>query len=258
MTYGFCRVGYFFALSFFAAACVRAESSKELKSDHFILAYTAESDDSVYKIRDDAEYLFRKITEEFAVTRSSLWAWEHRAKIYIAKDRQDYLARFNCPQWSSACVDYYNRVIYTYPMQERFSSVLAHELTHIIFREYIGYNRLPLWLDEGMASFMEQDQYQAASVAVLTRQQIADASYIKFAQINSIYSLSNSTETGAFYTQAFSMVNFLIKRFSRDDFARFLSLLKSGQSLEQALRRAYPVMPDTKSFEDAWKKFYSM
>jgi hypothetical protein len=243
----------------FVSGTLLAQDAKELKSDHFIIMYTNESNDSVYKVKDDAEYLFRKITDEFGVMRTTLWTWDNRTRIHIAKDRNDYTSRFNCPSWSAACVDSYNRLIYTYPNQERFSVILAHELTHIIFREYIGYNRLPLWLDEGMASFMEyKDTYQASGIMAYTKEIIKQGGYIPFAQINTMYSLSGFTDTSLFYNQSFSMVYFLIKRFSREDYGTFLSYLKQGNSLEDSLRKAFPLITDMKNFEEAWKKFYSM
>jgi len=236
-----------------------AQTTKELRSEHFVINYAPEAEGSVYKVKDDAEYFYRKITQEFGLVREKLWSWDDRTKILIAKNKEEYLKNFSCPSWSSACVDYRNRIIYTYPMQEGFSSILMHELTHIIFREYIGYNRMPLWLDEGMATYIEyRDTAQCSMLVASIKKVIEENKYIKFKDIGSTYSIASGSDTPLFYAQAFSMVYFLKERFGRDDFSEFLSYLRSGSSLDEALRKAFQIIENTESFESNWKRFYSM
>ena len=62
----------------------------------------------------------------------------NRAKILVAKYKDEYDKKNYCPEWSGACVDYQGKAIFTYPQQKEFSLILAHELTHVIFREYLG------------------------------------------------------------------------------------------------------------------------
>lgn len=230
-----------------------------MRSEHFIINYAEGTEDAVYKVKDDAEYYYRSITQEFGFVRDKLWSWDNRAKIVIAKDKSTYLKEFNCPPWSGACVDYYNKVIYTYPFQSGFSLVLLHELTHIIFREYIGYNKLPLWLDEGMAQYMQyRDSSQTGLIASSIKKLIEEKKYIKFSQMNNIYSLSEKDDPSIFYSQAFSMVSFLEERFGNGNFAQFLSYLRSNNNIADALRRAFRVLSDTERFEAEWKRFYSI
>jgi len=236
-----------------------AQNAKELRSEHFIITYPSDAEGYVYKIKDDAEYFYRKITQEFGLIRDKLWSWDERTRILIAKDKDEYLKNFSCPSWSTACVDYRSRIIYTYPMQKDFSSILLHELTHIIFREYIGYNQMPLWLDEGMATYLEfRDTAQCRILVATTKKLIEGNKYIKFKDINSMYSIKSDVDTSLFYTQSFSMVYFLKERFGRDDFAEFLSALHSGSTVDEALSKAFRVIENTESFELYWKKFYSL
>lgn len=236
-----------------------AQTTKELRSEHFIITYAPEAEDCVYKVKDDAEYFYRKITQEFGLVRDKLWSWDDRTRILIAKNKEEFLKNFSCPSWSSACVDYRNRVIYTYPLQADFSSILLHELTHIIFREYIGYNRLPLWLDEGMATYIEyRDTMQSQMLVASIKKVIEQNKYIKFSAINGTYSIASGSDTSLFYVQSFSMVYFLKERFGRDDFYEFISYLRSGNSLDESLRKAFRIIENTESFESNWKRFYSM
>jgi hypothetical protein len=246
-------------ISIFLSISGYAQKTKEVRSEHFIINYAPEAEEYVYKIKDDAEYFYRKITQEFGLIREKLWSWDDRTKILIAKDKEEYLKDFSCPSWSSACVDYRSRIIYTYPLQKDFASILMHELTHIIFREYIGYNVMPLWLDEGMATYAEyRDTMQRQMLVSLTKKLIQENKYIKFKDINNTYTIASGSDTSLFYAQAFSMVYFLKERFGRDDFSEFLSALHSGSNLDEALRKAFRVIENTESFESNWKRFYLM
>lgn len=244
------------------SACGQTQALKGLRSDHFIITYAKDVNESdVYKLRDDAEYLYRKITQEFNLVREKLWMWENRAKILIASDRQSYLRDFRCHDWSGACVDYYNRVIYTYPHQQNFYSLLTHELTHIIFREYVGFGKLPLWVEEGVANYMEHmGSFSEKIMTSSTKQLISENKYIKFSELQNIYTLPSGNEAYVqlFYLQSYSMIYFLVNRFSRANFSLFLHYLRDGDSLEVALPRAFRSINTLEDFENLWKRFYLM
>ncbi|MDP2922923.1 MAG: peptidase MA family metallohydrolase [Candidatus Omnitrophota bacterium] len=236
---------------------------KELRSDHFAIFSSKNVDESyVYKIKDMAEDFYRSITQEFNLVRDKLWLWENRAKIFIAKDKEDYLRRFPCPSWSAACVDYVAKTIYTYPYQEGFSSNLAHELTHIIFREYVGRGMLPVWFDEGIAVYV-QNKYGAGrrlTNFALLKKAIQDKKYIPLSELNSVnpgsLNARSSDYVNLFYIESFSLIDFLIKKGSRDNFYRFLYLLRSGNNFNDALLKSYSSIRNMEDLEKQWIRFY--
>ena len=238
-------------------------SLKELRSEHFIIKYQrGVSTGYIYKIKHEAEYDYRYITQEFHLIRGNFWTWENRARIFIAASRQSFLKNFPCYKWSQACVDYRKKSIWTYAGQKGFFDTLRHEMTHIIFREYIGYRNFPLWLDEGMAVYMEQSPYplQVRRSINYMRKAIRLGRYFSFnkmavVDVNYLNSLSES-KIDLFYQQAFSMIYFLIKRYGRDNFAEFLRGLKGGKGLMEALTSAYPEISTMNNFQKRWKKFY--
>lgn len=248
---------------FLNVACAESNDFKELRSDHFIIHSYKDVDESyVFKIKDMAEDFYKTITQEFKLVRDKLWLWDNRASIFIAKDKDDYVKKFKCPDWSGACVNYRDKMIYTYPYQESFSSILTHELTHIIFREYVGQNRLPLWLDEGVAVYVD-DKYAGAThqtaIASLSKA-IKDKSYIKFSELAQIDFLTLQGKpqdyVSLFYLEAFSIVNFLIKKGSGDNFYNFLYFLKGGNSIDGALSKAFYSIKNMNDLEAQWIKFY--
>jgi len=68
---------------------------KQLRSTHFIIFYDSQIDKNyASKIKDTAEKFYRVITQEFGLIRDKLWLWESRTKVFIAKDKSDYLNYF--------------------------------------------------------------------------------------------------------------------------------------------------------------------
>ncbi len=236
---------------------------KEERSEHFIIHYQqGVSKSYVSKMKNKAEKHYRTITQEFNLIRDKLWVWENRAKIFIAKDKESYLSNFNCYTWSDACVDYRSKVIYTYSNQTRFSEILLHELTHIIFREYVKKSALPLWLDEGMATYIE-DKYSGGHFngrIKYLRKKLKNDEHIKISELMSITPSVIAAKpvdyVNLYYLESYSLVKFIITKHGRNNFSRFLSYLKKGNSIESALGKVYLDYRDFDKLAVLWKKYY--
>lgn len=235
----------------------------QIKSEHFIINYQKGVDKSdISKIKNIAEKFYKIITQEFNLIRDKLWLWENRAKIYIAEDRESYLKHFPCSSWSLACVNYQEKIIYTYPGHPKLTPIFVHELTHIIFHEYIGEKNLPLWLDEGIAVYMENKYGDGAYRRGFSflKKKIEKDSYIKLSDLNKItpktLSDKSSDYVELFYLESFSIVNFIIEKYQRHMFSNFLYYLKRNYSVEEALARVFYHFPSFKELEERWKKFY--
>ena len=230
---------------------------------HFIVSYNpAIEEDYARKIIKEAEKYYRLITREFYIVREEPWLWDKRAKIYLAQNKEEFKEKFPCPSWSQACVNYFQKKIYTYKNQENFSSFLAHELAHIIFREYVGEKTLPLWVDEGVAIYIEAKYANPALRNLLRekiRRMIKEEKYIDFDKVNKMRlrkDESNKELINLFYVQAWSMVNFLRKRFGKIKFKECLEKIKKGKNIEEAIFSTYGLIDNNKDFERLWKQFY--
>lgn len=235
---------------------------KELYSDHFIIISDKSIDQEyLYKIKDMAEKYYKVVTQEFNFIRNDPWLWRNRARIFVAKDKEEYAAKYNCPSWSNACVDYQGKRIFTYPQQENFSSTLSHELTHIIFREYIGKEQLPLWLDEGMAVYVASKYKKDKSDKsfAFLKQKIRKGSYIKFSELNSITLAQLKTKPkdyiDTFYLESFSIIEFLVRKWSRYNLSNFFKFLKDGYSVADSFRKSYDIKT-LDELEKKWIRFY--
>jgi len=241
---------------------ISAKDLRELYSDHFIVAGDKTIDQRYLdKIKDMAEYFYKTVSQEFRFIRNEPWLWKNRAKIFVAKDRNEYIEKYNCPDWSSACVNYQDKTIFTYPQQKEFSLILSHELTHIIFREYLRKNQLPLWLDEGVSSYMS-DKYIKSNGSlrrILLKKIINEGKYIKFEELSKLDadSLKNKPKeyVDLFYLESFSIINFFVEKWARYKLDNFFRLIKEGCTVEEALGKSYNLMT-IKELEKQWIKFY--
>lgn len=241
---------------------INAGDLKELYSDHFVIVSDKTIDQQyLYKVKNMAEYFYKTLTQEFKFIRDEPWLWKNRAKIFVAKDRGEYIKQYGCPEWSNACVDYQGKAIFTYPQQKEFSLILSHELTHIIFREYLGLQQLPLWLDEGMSVYMEYKYEKKPSddKFVLLKKMLSEGKFIKFDELSRLtppeLKSKSKDYVGIFYLESFSIINFLVKKWSRYKMSNFFKFIKDGYSINEALCKAYNIRT-LEELENQWIRFY--
>lgn len=215
------------------------EKWNESRSEHFIIYFRAVPEDFIEDVKNDAEEYYRSITENLGFARYSFWLWDKRAKFYIYNDGEDYVRQTNQPAWSAGAVRYQEKTIMTYPqMAGFFDSVMPHELGHIIFREFIGEgSKIPLWFEEGVASYQERSKRLVADKIVI--QAINDKNFISLEDLSKIdiRDSSNRPAVELFYAEAISVVNFMISEFGKERFGWFCRDIKDGKTFESALWR---------------------
>lgn len=188
---------------------------------------------------EEAEQYYIQISQDLGLVRFNFWLWENRAKFYIYNDADDYIKHTHQPAWSSAVVDHQKKIIKTYPQASGFfDSLMPHELGHIIFREFIGAKaQIPLWLEEGVASYQEKSKRLTAD-RIVRKAQVEDK-FIplkELPQIN-IRDTDDKELVGLFYAEAVSVVNFMISKFGRGRFSWFCRDLRDGKPFEERLWR---------------------
>ena len=118
-----------------------------------------------------------------------------------------------------------------------FERQVPHELTHVLLYQSLGpnYNRLPIWLTEGLATTAEiypnPDLEAALAAAVKTN------SLLPLADLCAAF----PPDTGrAFlaYAQSQSFVRFLLDNYGATGFSALISAYADGMDCEQGARRA--------------------
>ena len=136
-------------------------------------------------------------------------------------------------------------------------ALLPHEMTHLIFRDYVGFTgEIPLWLDEGVAQWMEPRKRELVKTAVARIAQ--QGKLLSVAQMMSL-DIRTNEDSGfveAYYVQAVSLISFLVTKYGPTKFANFCRQLRDGKSVEEALIFAYPTsVRSLEELEGKWVQY---
>ena len=227
------------------------------KSDHFIILSNSAPIGYTDEVVTRAEEYYNSITDELGFSRyAEFWTWENRAKIYLFDNREDYRKNSKQPGWSGAGVNVMKKEMVTYvDRDDFFDEILPHEMGHIVFREFIGYKRkLPLWVDEGIASFLEKknraDKIMLASALVRTSQ------FMDIAELQKV-KRTNMFMPQVFYAESASVIDFLLDQYGQEKFVNFcrgLQKLRDDQDWTVAFFDAYK-FSDFTDLNDKWKAY---
>ncbi|MEK7467540.1 MAG: hypothetical protein AAB074_09025 [Planctomycetota bacterium] len=117
--------------------------------------------------------------------------------------------------------------------------LLPHELTHLVLMEHFGETPLPLWLNEGLAQYMEVDRREEANTQL--REFFVDrkGSAIPLRTFATLPGYpENRGAIALFYAQSASFTSWLIDILGQEKFHVFLQDLKKGTEVEPALQSA--------------------
>ncbi|MDD2679558.1 MAG: peptidase MA family metallohydrolase [Candidatus Omnitrophica bacterium] len=224
------------------------------KSQHFIIYYQDNSpagfaDELIYR----AEDYYNSIVDKLGYRRSDFWSWDNRARIYLYKDAEDFQKNTQRASWAAGVVLVGSREIKTFVGQENFfDTILPHEMTHIIFREFVGNKAIfPLWIEEGVAC--SQEKAGLGLRMQLAKKLISEDKYIKLGEFSAL-SDPGQIDPAVFYAQAASLVVFLIHSQGESGFLDFSRALRDGVEWGKALLRTYN-FNSLQQLENAWKGF---
>ncbi len=231
---------------------------KEIRGDHFIVYHSGEETFAREVLRR-AEQYYKQIGEDLGYERrSSFWQWDKRVSIYIYKTREDFLKNSGGVEWSEGYADYTRKIIVSYEWKKDFlESLLPHEITHLIFRDYVGFQgEVPVWLDEGVAQWEEPAKRKV--VRSVMRAYLKDGKGYSIDDLTNVNvrNISARPAIELFYVQAASIVDFLVSAYGSDSFVFFCRQLRDGKSIGAALPFAYPTqMRTVKEMEGKWKAY---
>ena len=254
---------------------------QELKGTHFWIYYVGE-ESFARDVLNRAEGYYSRIADELGYARyQGFWTWDKRCKIYIYPDHDSFSkASLDQPEWAEGMAEYKSRSIYSYAWKEGFlDSLLPHEMTHLIFRDFIGFpGEIPLWLDEGIAQWEEEARRPA--MKAMAKKTYEENGFLTFEEMmrldirylpknenvyirsaiakeggHGVVFLSTENLIKTYYLQSVSMIGFMIERYGGETFTVFCRELRDGKDFESAIRAAYPNITGIKDFEDGWKKY---
>ena len=126
-----------------------------LKRMHFVIYHDDRR--AANNISWKAEYYYKRIIRHFNVPGFRPWTDNKKCTIYLFKVRDDFIKNAKAPLWSAGLARYNSPRLYIYEDSPNLiEGTLPHELTHLIFAEFMDRQKIPSWLNEGMAQYEEE------------------------------------------------------------------------------------------------------
>lgn len=252
----------------------------DLKGKHFVVLFadakkSVMSDLSVRlegekafarKVLRNAERYYNRIAKTLGFARrTGFWTWENRVRIFVYPSNPSYMKDASRPKWSRGMTDYNARTItgyHTWREDEFLDEILPHELTHLIFRDFVGFGgEISLWLDEGVAQLLEREGKKRIESRWLAKELEWKKRLLPIRDLVVVTSfrLRHEMSTRAvreFYVQSLSLVDFMIEKYGSTRFEKFCRQLKMGKRLDGALKSTYPSSLKTlENLQKRWHQF---
>jgi len=227
---------------------------KEIKTPHFIFHYTMEDERLAKSLINKGESFREEVEEDLGIYL------EERIRVYIAPSFREYKKiqpAAGIPIWSvGVAYPDLSLIIIKSPRAQKkghidIAKVFKHELTHIILgRAFKGRKKVPRWLHEGLAMYISRE-WNFSRVSVMTRAVLTNT-LIPLSSIT--HSFPREAERAALaYSESFYLISFLISKYGKDDFHRFIKVYSGGSDLKSALLGVYGIKWE--NFEGKWKNY---
>jgi len=254
------RIRYFFViigLHLFSPLVGYASDYKEISTSHFAFYFHSQDERLMRSLIDQAEELRREIVEDLGID------FDERTEIYLApsfRKFQEIQPKGDIPSWSAA-VAYpsLNLIIMKSPRATRrgridLRKVFKHEFSHIVLgRAFRGREKVPRWLDEGLAMY-ESREWDLSRVSTMTRAVLTD-SLIPLSEITHSFP-QGADRAELAYSESFYLVSFLISRYGKESFHRFIKEYSGGKGLKEVLMEVYGIRWE--ELEKRWRNYLKL
>ena len=216
--------------------------AKEESGLHFkVKAYGSERAQKTLQL---AEELYQGVMND-----SGLYSFQPRGlyEIVVYGTADEFHKKTQFPEWAAGLT--VGNAICSYE-GAHLGPTLAHEMTHLIFHEYMAADRPELrWLNEGFAMYEESRAAGRSSQLWPPGREP-----FPFDQMAALVPASErEKEVSLWYRQVSDVVGFAIERGGRIGFGQWLQALRDRQSMDDAVRAGFPgVWASLKDLENAW------
>jgi len=179
---------------------------------------------------------------------------EKPIQIYVYQSTNDLRgAMVFSQEWTGglAFIDFGIIAIGISPSQLEWGTrALVHELTHLVVHQatFSPYGQLPLWLDEGLATYSE-GEFDADLRSSLNGA-ISEGTLISVRTLCSPFS-AYTDEARLSYAESYSLVKYLLDNYGQDKMLDLLTVLKQGSTYDEALTEVYGF--DIDGLDASWR-----
>jgi len=166
---------------------------------------------------------------------------KNKIKIFFPESEDDYtkLTGGRLPEWSGAVAISKNRIIIIKPQKyndnKKLLETLKHELIHIVIADKYFENRLPLWLNEGLATYLSNNYFEENEGVIISNAIAADK-ILELNKLNQLMKL-NTASANLAYLEAKIAVEYLIKQIGISQLPFFLDELNSEKNIDVVFKK---------------------
>jgi tetratricopeptide (TPR) repeat protein len=233
---------------------------KEVRTEHFLFRYVEENDAIL------VDYALNTLEKAYNVIGNDLnYFPEKPVLVEVFPDAESFctistLTKDEIETSGTVAICLFNRVIITsprlLPRGYQWLDTLTHEYVHYVIMKKT-YNRVPIWLHEGIAKYEERRWLEDISpkLPVSLESLIAEAVekdyFITFEQMHpSLAKLKKKEDTALAFAEVFTVIDYLFNRGGYPLLVSILDGIKGGKSAEDAVSSAIGVSFD--AFEKNW------
>ncbi len=233
----------------------KIERESRIEGAYYSTTYSNFKVISNEKISDSevVDQILRYLHEEFNRLTYELDFSPRQQITVLLYPQQDFEKVTNSPYWVGGLNDGKIRIPLkglTY-LDEDLKRVLTHELVHSFLRMKTS-NHCPVWLHEGLARMLSEDDLTSEEKAIL-KKAVQEGKVFKIKHLEgSFLRLGPVSAVQLAYAQSFSVVQYLRENYSMTRINRLLDELVSS-SAEKALMRIFKI--DYSSLQTRWQDF---
>ncbi len=208
-----------------------AAESRILK-DNYLFIFNERDSILAAKLYDSVERQLEHIKQFFGREAKST------ITIYLTRSAAEYqkYARKKVPEWSQAVAFPSERLIViklASPEEiNKAPEILLHELVHIFIAGRIPENRMPTWLNEGLAQYLSGKKLTVTEKVGLANA-LASNKIFELSELDSLLWF-NPPEAQLAYSQALTAVEFFIKKHGKRALNRLVNNLAVHRSINDA------------------------
>ncbi|MEC9293986.1 MAG: hypothetical protein VYC65_06835 [Chloroflexota bacterium] len=134
------------------------------------------------------------------------------------------------------------------------TTTFIHELAHLYVHEAVSSSltaRIPSWLDEGLAVFLETGKSQPSNERL--RSSVRPDELLPLRNMNTVP--GRRDDVSIFYPQAGAFVGYLIEEYGSDTMARYLTSINNGQSALKNFTEIYG--QSIHEIENEWRRKFN-
>ena len=177
------------------------------------------------------------------------WKLDYEPTVLLVKNRETFqkmagsnlVVAYAIPQKKSIVIDYSRMNVSPFNL----GTTLKHELCHLLLHRYIPRERLPKWLDEGIAQWVSNgiaEIIMDRSQSILTRVSLT-GNYIPINDLAERFPQDRKSLHLA-YDESKSLVEYIVSEYGSDGIQKILENLRNGDEINSAMQKGISISLD--------------